>query len=94
MFLGYLYGKAGKKKEAQKIIDDFLNRLRQGYFSPNMIANVYSGLGDKDKAFEWLEKAFEERDNNNWSIKVTPTFDGLHSDPRWTKLMERMGLAD
>jgi hypothetical protein len=59
-----------------------------------MIAIVYSGLGDKDKVFEWLDKAFEERDPMNHFIKVEHEFDNLHSDPRWIKLMGKMGLAD
>jgi hypothetical protein len=46
------------------------------------------------EAFEWLEKTFEGHDNTNWCIKVEPMFDDLHSNPMWTKLMERMGLAD
>ena len=59
-----------------------------------MIARVYAGLGEKDKTFEWLDKSVEVRDPENWCIKVDPYFDDLRSDPRWSKLMERMGLAD
>jgi hypothetical protein len=59
-----------------------------------MIASVYTGLGEKDNVFEWLEKSVEEHDATNWCIKVEPIFDDLHSDPRWKKLMEKMGLAD
>jgi TolB-like protein/cytochrome c-type biogenesis protein CcmH/NrfG len=92
--LGCLYGMAGKREEAYKILDDFLERSNRDYFSPFMIAIVFSGLGEKDKVFEWLDKAFEERDAINHFIKVEPTFDNLHSDPRWIKLMGKMGLAD
>ena len=94
MYLGYLYGKAEKKKEAQKILDEFLERSEKGYFAPFMIASVYAGLGEKDKVFEWLEKSVKEHDPTNWCTKVVPTFDDLHSDTRWRKLMEKMGLAD
>ena len=93
-FIGYIYGMAGKRQEAQKILDDFLEQSKRGYFSPSLIAGIYASLGDKEKEFEWLEKAFEERDTNNWCVKVSPMFDNVHSDPRWTRLMERMGLAD
>jgi hypothetical protein len=51
-------------------------------------------LGDLDNVFKWLEKAFEERDTALWNIKVEPVLDDVHSDPRWSKLMEKMGLAD
>jgi len=56
------------------------------------IALVYTGLGDKDKAFEWLENAYNER--NHWLIwiKVEPRFDSLRSDPRFTDLLRRIGL--
>ena len=59
-----------------------------------MIASVYAGLGEKNKVFEWLEKSVKEHDPTNWCTKVVPTFDDLHSDTRWRKLMEKMGLAD
>ena len=74
--LGYIYGKAGKRNEAQRILNEFLERSKQAYFSPRLIADVYAGLGDKDKTFEWLEKAFEERDPNNFVIKVEPIYGG------------------
>jgi TolB-like protein/Tfp pilus assembly protein PilF len=92
-FIGYVYGKAGKKKEAQEILDEFLKRSEKDYFSPYMIAFVYAGLGENDKTFECLEKSIEEHDTN-WSVKVEPPFDDLRSDPRWTDLMKKMNLAD
>jgi hypothetical protein len=49
-------------------------------------------LGDKDQAFEWLEKAYEARDEFIRLVRVDPTFDNLHSDPRYADLLRRMGL--
>ena len=92
--IAYLCGRADKREEAQKIIEDLLERSKQGYFSPFMIAAIYGSLENKDKAFEWLERAFDERDTSNYCIKVEPMFNDLRSDLRWTKLMEKMGLAD
>ena len=93
-YLGYLYGKAGNIEEAQKILEDFLARSKKGYYSPYMIAMVYSGLGDNDKVFEWLDRAFDVRDPIQFSIKLEPSFAELHSDPRWTEQMKKRGLAD
>jgi adenylate cyclase len=93
-FIAYLYGKAGKREEAQKILENLLERSKHGYYSPFMIATIYISVGNHDKAFEWLEKAFKEHDTVNWCLKVEPMFDDLHSDPRWKILMEKMGLAD
>jgi predicted nucleic acid-binding protein len=92
--IAILYGKKGKREEAQKILEDLLGRSKHGFFSPLLIATIYGSLENKDKAFEWLEKGFEERDTSNVWIKVEPViFDNLRSDTRWTKLMEKMGLA-
>jgi TolB-like protein/Tfp pilus assembly protein PilF len=93
-FLGYAYGLAGKKEEAQEILDKVLERSKRGYFSPHFIAVIYTALGDKDKAFEWLEKAHEERDPRLYPIKVIPRLESLHSDPRFTALLKKMGLEE
>ena len=92
--LGYAHGLAGMKEEAQKILDVALERRKRGYFSPWFIAVIYSGLGDKDHAFQWLEKAIEEHDLRLFVIKVVPEFHSLHSDPRFTALLKKMGLED
>ena len=92
--LGLTYGLAGKRKEAQGILDEVLERSKKGYFSPLWISLIYIGLDDRDKAFEWLERAYEERDPTIWPIKVVTNFRSLHSDPRWNALMKKMGLEE
>ena len=92
--LGYIYGKAGKIEEAQKILDDFLDQSEREYFSPYLISIVYSGLGASDKVFEWLDRAYGVQDPNQYILKVDFAFGGLHSDPRWTEQMKKRGLAD
>jgi hypothetical protein len=54
------------------------------------MALIYTGLGEKDKAFEWLEKAFEEHAVGD--IKAWPPFDPLRPDPRFADLLRRMNL--
>ena len=93
-YLGYLYGKAGKEEEAKKILDDFLEQSKKWYFSPYFIAIVYSGLGNKDKVFEWLDRAYEVQDRIQIFIKVDIAFQSLYSDPKWTEQMKKRGLAD
>ena len=92
--LGYVYSKACKKEETQRILGEILERSKYEYIQPFLVAALYGVLGDKDKAFEWLEKGFEDRDPQNFCIKVEPMFDSLHSDPRWMHLMKKMNLAD
>ncbi|MBW2027980.1 MAG: tetratricopeptide repeat protein [Deltaproteobacteria bacterium] len=92
--LGWAYGVAGKREEAQEILDEVLERSKKGYFSPNFIAQIYTGLGNKDKALEWLEKACEERDPTLFPLKTLIHYRSLHSDPRFTALLKKMGLED
>ena len=56
------------------------------------MAIVYSGLKDKDQAFRWLEKAYEEREGNLVYLNVEPRFDAIRSDPRFHELVRRVGL--
>jgi hypothetical protein len=56
------------------------------------VARVYAGLGDKEKAFVWLEKAYAERASQLSWVKVDPTFDPLRSDPRFQDLLRRMNF--
>jgi tetratricopeptide (TPR) repeat protein len=92
--LGYAYAKSGRKAEAQKVLDQ-LNELSKRKFVPAISAVIiYVGLGEKDKAFEWLEKAYEDRSLGGplASLKVDPIFDPLRSDPRFADLLRRMNL--
>ncbi len=91
--LGYAYAKAGQRDEALKILDQLQARANKGeYVLPLGIAWIYIGLGDKDKAFVWLDKAFAERSGGLRQIKTDPIYDPLRSDPRFTDLLRRMKL--
>jgi TolB-like protein/Tfp pilus assembly protein PilF len=90
--LGYAYAVAGKRGEAQKVIDELQEESKRKYVSPYFIAVIYSGLGEKDKAFEWLEKAYLERHPYLTLLKVEPVFDNLRSDPRFADLLRKVGL--
>ena len=90
--LGYAYGVAGKKDEARRILDDLLKRSRNESVAALSIAEVYIGLGDKDRAFEWLEKAIDQRDLN-LTLKWDSLYDPLRSDPRYLRMLRRMKLT-
>lgn len=92
-FLGMCYGLAGRKAEANKILNELLELNRRRYVTPPALANVYIGLGDKDQAFLWLEKAYQERSFYLAYLKVFPAMDSLRSDPRFDDLLRRLGLA-
>jgi eukaryotic-like serine/threonine-protein kinase len=89
---GHAYAVSGRKERANNAIAELRSLSSQRYVAPAEIALVYTGLGDKEKAFEWLERAYQ--DHSPWLIwlKVDPRFDTLHSDPRYADLLRRMGL--
>ena len=90
--LGHAYAVAGKRDEALKILDELQRPAAQKYVSPFFVALIYAGLGEKDQAFAWLEKAYQERHPYMILIKVEPVFQSLHSDPRFADLTRRIGL--
>ena len=88
--LGYGYAVSGRKLDAQRKLQELENTSKQKYVGPCQIAIIYVGLGKKDQAFEWLEKAFEGKDWRLTSFKVNPVWDPIRSDPRYTDLLRRM----
>jgi len=92
--LAHAYAAAGRTAEARTILDNMLKARAQGEISADRIALIYVGLGDKDKAFEWLGKALEERAYDMVMLKVEPRFAPLRSDPRFKALLRRMGFED
>ena len=88
--LGYTYAVTGRRAEAQKVLDQLNELSKQKYVPAWSRSIIYEGLGQKDKAFEWLEKAYEER--SIYAIKADLAFDPLRSDPRFADLLRRMNL--
>ena len=85
--LGYTYGLAGRPEEAHGVLNFLLERSKEQFIWPEIIALVYAGLGEKDRAFEWLEKGFEGREFWLTTVQVNPLFDPLRSDPRFQDLL-------
>jgi TolB-like protein/DNA-binding winged helix-turn-helix (wHTH) protein/Tfp pilus assembly protein PilF len=90
--LGLAYGLAGRKAEALKIVNELLELNKTRYVTPAALVNVYLGLDDKEQAFVWLEKAFQERSNYVAYLKVFPIVDPIRSDRRFADLVGKVGL--
>ena len=86
------YGVTGKKEEALKALKDLTELSKMKYVPPFHFAWIYVGLGDKDQAFEWQEKALEQRHPYLILINVEPVFESLHSDSRYAELLRKVGL--
>jgi eukaryotic-like serine/threonine-protein kinase len=90
--LGYAYAKSGRKEEARKLLADLKELSKRRYVASYWIAMIYVGLDEKDEAFAWLEKAYQERSWWLCWLKMDPMVDSLRSDARFTDLMRRIGF--
>jgi tetratricopeptide (TPR) repeat protein len=91
--IGYVYAAAGKRGEAIKILKEVKGQTSERYDLGAYIAAIYAALGNKDQAFAWLDKACNEREKGLFDLKVSPRWDTLRSDPRFTALLWRMKLT-
>jgi DNA-binding winged helix-turn-helix (wHTH) protein/TolB-like protein/Flp pilus assembly protein TadD len=90
--LGLAYALSGKIGDARRILNELKQRSKRKYLSPAAIAPLYAALGEPDKAFALLDKAFEDRDTLMLAISVEPMFDQLRSDRRFDELLRRIGF--
>jgi DNA-binding winged helix-turn-helix (wHTH) protein/Flp pilus assembly protein TadD len=91
--LGHAYAVMGRKGEARKVLDKLRRLSKLRYVPASSIAMIYTGLGDKDQAFKWLNKAYDDRSAWPTGLKLEPMLDSLRSDPRFEDLLLRVGLA-
>jgi tetratricopeptide (TPR) repeat protein len=83
---------AGRTAEGLQILDDLTKQAKQKYVAPYFFAGIHIGLGENDRAIEYLEKAYEE--HSHWLIylHIDPSMDGLRDNPRFQDLLRRVGL--
>jgi serine/threonine-protein kinase len=91
-YIARTYALLGRRGDALRILDGVLER--GGAFDVQEVAIAYFALGDHDRGFEWLMKAFDQRAGYVPWAKVSPVFDGVRSDPRFTALVARLKLPD
>ncbi len=91
-FLGNAYGRLGHKREAHDLLAKLTNAATTDPRESIGIAFVYLGLGDKDAAFRWFQKATETRHDWLAFLRVDPRLDPLRGDPRYAELMKRLGF--
>jgi tetratricopeptide (TPR) repeat protein len=90
--LGHAYARSGRRGQAMKILNELLDSSKEHDGGKFDVALLYVGLGDRDRALEWLEKSVAERERTLGSLQVSPVFDPLRSDPRFHALLRRVGL--
>jgi len=91
--LGHTYGAIGKKSEAETVLHGLEQKAKSEYVSPYLMATVYAGLGNREQAFVFLEKAYVEK---SWDLALELQsdlrLDSLHSDPRFQNLLRRLNF--
>ena len=89
--IGFVDGVSGKRKEALSALDELQMLAKTQYVTSYGVALVYAGLGDRDSAFKWLDKACDERTHWLVWLKLDPRWDTLRADPRFAELVRRVG---
>jgi tetratricopeptide (TPR) repeat protein len=92
-WLGFGYGMAGKSDAAQQVLLSLQEKSQHAYVPPFLFAIVFTGLGDNDQAFAWLQKARQEREEWFVWLPVEPAFDPLRSDPRFSEMLAACQLG-
>lgn len=90
--LGHVYASSGNISAAHKTLDTLFVWNKKEPVSPFFFALVYAGLNDKEKALEWLQKAYEEKSGSVRYLKMEPRLQNLRNEPRYTALMKKIGL--
>jgi Flp pilus assembly protein TadD len=91
--LGHAHAAANQRSEAQEILQQLSAKSKQEYVPSYPVAAIYAALGQKDEAFAWLQKAYDERGSWMNYLGLDPRLEGLRSDPRFAVLLRRMNLG-
>jgi Tfp pilus assembly protein PilF len=91
-FLGIALARSGRQAEARAVLEELLKSAREQYVSAYAIALIYNGLDERDQAFAWLEKAYQDREPRMTFLKVEPKWNNLRDDPRFQDLVRRVGF--
>ena len=92
--LAHIYATAGRRQDAERTIARLLERRKSGFVPAGDIAFAYAGLGDRDQAIRWLDLAIQDHSEMTIFLRVEPGFDPVRSDPRFTGVLRRVGLAE
>ena len=90
---GYILAMSGDKEKAEQVLFELKEQAKLGFVPAFSVTLIYVGLGDKENAFDWFEKAIEQRDPALFHIKSSPEADILRTDPRYKALLKKMNLA-
>jgi adenylate cyclase len=89
-FLGYAYAISGDRAKAEQSLRELEDVAKRQYVSPTAFATIYLGLGEKQKALDSLEKAYEQQDSACWYLKIDQIYDSVRNEPRFQALGQKI----
>jgi serine/threonine-protein kinase len=88
--LGYAYAISGDRPKAEQILRELEQMAKRQYVSTTAFADIHLGLGEKEKALDWLEKSYQDRESACWYLKVDPIYDSVRNEPRFQALVQKV----
>src|SRR6266487_2476111 len=88
--LGYAYAISGDRPRAEQILGELEELAKHQYVNSSAFAAIYLGLGEKEKALDWLDKSYEDQESACWYLKVDPIYDSVRNEPRFQALVQKV----
>ena len=88
--LGYAYAISGDRPKAEQILRELEQMAKRQYVSSTAFADIHLGLGEKEKALDWLEKSYQDQESACWYLKVDPIYDSVRNEPRFQALVQKV----
>jgi TolB-like protein/Tfp pilus assembly protein PilF len=90
--LGYAYAISGDRPKAEQMLRELEEMAKRQYVNSTAFADIYLGLGEKEKALDWLDKSYQDQESACWYLKVDPIYDGVRNEPRFQALVKKVGF--
>jgi adenylate cyclase len=90
--LGYAYAISGERSKAEQILRELEQMAKRQYVNSTAFADIHLGLGEKQKALDWLEKSYQDEESACWYLRVDPIYDSVRNEPRFQSLLRKIGL--
>ena len=88
--LGYAYAISGDRPKAEQILRELEEMAKRQYVSTTAFADIHLGLGEKEKALDWLEKSYQDQESACWYLTVDPIYDSVRNEPRFQALVRKV----
>jgi tetratricopeptide (TPR) repeat protein len=92
--LGYAYALSGERRKAEQMLRELEEMAKRQYVNSTAFADIHLGLGEKEKALDWLAIAYENQESACWYLKVNPIYDSVRNEPRFRALLKKIGFPE